>query len=151
MTLTHHLPSPGMAARNLIGRKTSSQTTLTTSQFIRLLILCVVVGVWPLLHVLLSIFFRMQRGEIPSWPGWAAAHDEFHDIPMTPLSSLPPAVRQRIERGFWLDILNGLLVFGVFVCTEDVRGDLNRFWSLLRHNFTCLVPWQGGATVLTMP
>ena len=148
MTLTPS-SSPGMTARNLIGRKTSSQTTLTTSRFIRLLLLCVVVGVWPLFHVLLSIFFPMQPGKIPSWRGWAAVHGKFHDIPMTPLSSLPPAVIQRFERGFWYHILSGLLVFGVFVCTEDVRGDISHCWSFLTHNMTCL--YRGKAEPLSSP
>ena len=137
MTLTLS-PPPGMAARNLIGRKITSQSTLTTSQCIRLLLLCAVLGVWPLLVVLLSMFFPMPPGKVPSWPGWTAVHKDFHDIPMIPWSFLPAVVHRLIERGVWYQIISGLLVFGVFVCTEDVRGDLSRFWSLLTHNIPCL-------------
>ena len=148
MTLTLSSP-PGMAARNLIGRKITSQTTLTTSQIIRLLLLCVVVGVWPLLVVLLTTFFPMPPGKISAWPGWAAAHKDFHDIPMIPWSFLPPVVRRIIERGAWYHIITGLLTFGVFVCTEDVRADISRFWSLLTHNIPCL--YRGKAEPLSSP
>jgi hypothetical protein len=138
-----------MAARNLIGRKITSKTTLTTSQIIRLLLLCAVVGVWPLLVVLLSTFFPMRPGKIPSYPGWAAVHKDFHDIPMIPWSFLPPVVHQIIERGTWYQIISGLLTFGVFICTEDVRGDISRFWSLLTHNIPCL--YRGKAEPLPSP
>ena len=148
MTLTLS-STPGMAARNLIGRKIIHQSTFTTSQTIRLLSLCAVVGIWPLLVVLLTIFFPMRPGKIPSWPGWAAVHKDFHDVPMIPWSFLPPVARRIYERGFWYQIINGLLIFGVAVCTEGVRGDISRFWSLLTHNIPCL--YRGKADPLSSP
>jgi hypothetical protein len=89
----------------------------------------------------------MPPGKIPFYPGWAALHKDFHDIPMIPWLFLPPVLRQIFERSIWYQIISGLLIFGVFVFTEDVRGDLGRFWSLLTHNIPCL--YRGKAEPLS--
>ena len=97
----------------------------------------------------LSIFFPMPPGKIPSYPGWAAVHKDFHDIPMIPWSFLPQVLLRVFERSFWYRIISGFLTFGVFVCTEDVRGDISRFWSLLTHNIPCL--YRSKAELLSSP
>ena len=128
--------SLGMAARNLINRKITSQarnSTLITSRFVRLLLLCVVVGVWPLLATLLSIFHHPWPDRVTSWPGWVAVHRHFYDIPAIPFHFLTADDRQKFLRSFSYQIISGFLVFGIFVFTEDVREDLGRFWKLLTH------------------
>jgi hypothetical protein len=141
----YHLPSlwlmrcsPGMAARNLIRLKATtqadgSQTILTSSRFIRLLLLCVVLGVWPLLATLLSIFFPMRSDIVDPWPGWDAVHKHFYEIPVVPFRFMTGAALRTILRVLWYEILSGFIIFFAFVFTEDVRGDLNRFWVFVKH------------------
>jgi hypothetical protein len=130
--------SPGVAAHNLISRKIASQahkstSILTTSCFVRLLLSCVIVGLWPLMATLLSFFFPCWSGGVPPWPGWAAVHRYFHEVPAIPLRFLTTYERHALLRGFWHEIISGFVIFGMFVFTEDVRNDLRLSWELLTH------------------
>jgi hypothetical protein len=141
--------SSGMTARGLISRKTSMpggypQSTFTTSRFVRLLLLCVAMGVWPLLVTLTAILLQTRiRHPFPSWPGWAAVHDHFYDIPAIPFQSLAGGDVRGFVRHAWYRITTAFLVFCVFIGTEDVRADLSRFWGFVAHEipfYRCLKP-----------
>jgi hypothetical protein len=89
--------SPGIAIRNLTCLKATSacnsQTTLTVSRFIRLLALCAVVGIWPLLAILLWHSLSLMTGKVPPWLGWAAVHEHFDDIPANSCGMMTPDER----------------------------------------------------------
>ena len=127
--------STGMAARNLILRRMTTQdhntrSTLTTSRFIHLLFVCIVVGVWALLAVLLSQVVLWKSG-VPSWRGWDTVHKYFRQIPTIPSRLITPEFYQTYMRYFWYQTISSYLIFGIYICTEDVRDDLRRFWGLL--------------------
>lgn len=120
-----------LAARNIIRRRLfaatgfrHSQATITKSRCIRLLVLCAIAGVWPLLSIILCL--RHLSGKLPPWPGWAVAHRHFHEIPKYPLSGQSPAVRQPFALDVWNNVLSSFLGFAILVCTDDVCQDLRK-------------------------
>ena len=121
-----------MVTRNLIRHQIyNSQSTLTTSRFVRLLVFCLVAGSFPLLALLISLFVFPPKGRVPPWPGWAAVHKHFYDIPKVPFSSQTPNQRQTFVAEVWFHIISGSLAFGVFTGTDEVREDLRNYWSIL--------------------
>ena len=145
------MPNPSssdMIARNLISHKITtlggySQSTLTTSRFVRLLLLCVTMGVWPLLATLTSILLQTRIGDpIPSWPGWATVHNHFYDIPALSYQSLTEGDVRNYVRGVWYGIITASLVSCIFIGTEDVRDDLSRFWRFLIHKVPSVHQWK---------
>ena len=127
--------STGMAARNLILRRMTTQdrntrSTLTTSRFIRLLFVCIAMGLWPLLAVLLLLVTFWKSG-VPSWRGWDTVHKYFHQIPIFPSELITPELHRMNTRFFWHQTVGSYLTFGIYIWTEDVRDDLRRFWGLV--------------------
>ena len=123
-----------MTTRNLIRHKIyNSQSTLATSRFVRLLVLCLVAGSFPLLALSISLFISLPEGRIPPWPGWVSVHKHFYDIPQVPSSSQTPRQRQIFVAEVWFHIISGSLAFGFFTGTDEVREDLRNYWNLLTH------------------
>jgi len=127
-----------MTARNLISHRATmtvggcSQSALTTPLFVRLVLMCVIKAIWPLLITVTNILLQdWIRDPIPSWPGWAAVHNRFHDIPAFPITSLSDEDVRNFARNAWYGNVSAFLVFGVFVCTENVVDDLSWFLALL--------------------
>jgi hypothetical protein len=83
----------GLAVRNLICHKLGCnvRSNLTTSRFLRLLIVCVVVGIWPLLSILLYYFLPPASViHIEPWRGFAAMRKTFYHIPMISYAVMTP-------------------------------------------------------------
>ena len=149
---TRHLVScsltlsfPGMAARNVIRYRANgtaaellctSQPALTTSRCIRLLLLCAIAGLWPLLSILLCM--RHLSAQFAYWPGWAVARQHFGVPLKIPLSVQPPAVRQPFTLDVSSNILSAYLAFVILVCTDGVRNDISKVWDLFVRKVSCL-------------
>jgi len=119
-----------LAIRNLIRHRLyNSQSTISTSRFIRLLILCVVAGGVPFLARLLSYLVPLPTSRMPSWP-WSAVHKNFRTIPSIPYSHQTPEQRRAFVTDVWVHIITGTLCFCIWVATDDVREDLSKAWSL---------------------
>ena len=123
----------GMAIRNIIRNRFSTQLhhskgSLTPSRLIRLLVLCAVVGIWPLTAV--SICFCKLVVIRNPWPGWTAAHKYFRGIPKFPSFIKLPLYVGPFEAVFWVDVVSACLTFAILVCTEDVRNDLHQAWNI---------------------
>ena len=130
---------PGLAARNLIWRRRFAhlhfnQSMLSTSHFGRLLLLCAVVGIWPLACLLVTIVPEAKSyGPVPPWSGWNAMHKYFHRIITVPASRRSP----KAFRVFWMQIANTYVTFGILVCTNDVRRDLKMAWGSIKRGIFC--------------
>jgi len=127
-----------LAAKNLIIHKITTQahnstSILTTSRFVRLLFSCVIIGVWPLLVTFLSTFYPSISGGVQPWPGWAAVHQNFYNIPEIAQSFLTTDNRRSMLRSFWYRAISGFLIFYMLIFTEDARNDLGRFWGFLTY------------------
>ena len=121
--------SVGMAVRNLIRFRKSTQycnfqSTFTQVCFVRMLVTCVIIGVWPLFATLLIFFVSNPTGRLKSWPGWTSTHKSFQDIPQIPFSRQPSELHRFYFIAIWLEIVSAYIISGVLVCTEEVRGDL---------------------------
>jgi hypothetical protein len=127
-----------MAIRNIIRNRVSTQPhhskgSMTPARLIRLLVLCAVIGIWPL--TALTIGFRDISVIRNPWPGWTASHKYFHTIPkFSSFIKLPPDFGP-LEEIFWVDVVSACLIFAILVCTEDVRNDLHQAWNIV----TCKV------------
>jgi hypothetical protein len=104
-------------------------------EFIQLLAVSTVAGLWPLVAILLCIPSAIQLS-FP-WPGWAAVHRYFLNIPKLPFSLQLP-VRDFFVMIMWVDIATVYLTFVVLVCTNNVRQDIRRRWKSAMSKVSCL-------------
>ena len=135
-----------MTTRNLIvhkmampGGNLNPQSIFTTARFVRVLLSCIVLGIWPLLGTLTSTFLRSRTSDpVPSWLGWTTVHKHFGEIPAIPLSSLTDADLRGFVRRACYNVLSSSLIAGFLIGTEDVRGDFSRFWGFLAYKISCM-------------
>jgi hypothetical protein len=125
----HHAPLPfsvGMAVRNLIRFRMFTQcrdfqSSFTKWNFVRMLVTCVILGVWPLFARLLVFFISNPTRTLTSWRGWTSTHKSFQQIP----SARQPSELHRFNAiVMWMEIVSAYIIFGILVCPEEVRGDL---------------------------
>jgi len=135
----------GLAARHIVRMQISLSAhlsmvdnTVTTSRFIRLLVLCFIMGVWPLCvqGVVMGIALSQRSGysSAYSWPGWKAMHAAFHQIPMVPTAEQPIQVRRMWMSIFWMRSVSAYFFFAFLTTGEGVREDLRGVWSFIRKN-----------------
>jgi len=127
-----------MATCNLIrGRYFSgplrpSKVALSGLKFFRLLVLCLIMGLWPTIAISLIIHFTIAFVLFP-WPGWKAVHVNFPRVLSLPVGSQPAAVRRLMLFSFWQFIASTYLIAVLLAVGEDVRDDVSKAWSRLVH------------------
>ena len=99
-----------------------SPPALTKSRFLRLLLLCPIVGLWPLFIVLFSIYRNVPN--LVPWPGWAAVHSSFHVIRIHPFATQPSGFRHSVMITHWFFAVTAFILFGIFAFGDGVREDL---------------------------
>jgi hypothetical protein len=125
-----------MAAGNLIRRRYFSRSlripkpALSRLQFLRLLALCLILGLWPAIAISLTAYFHIAFVLIP-WPGWMAVHINFPRVLSLPAGAQPAALRRVMLWSFWHFIASTYLIAVLLVFGEDVRGDVRKAWSWL--------------------
>ena len=129
----HSLPA-ATAACNLIRRRFiagslhRAKSALTAVQVIRLLILCLIMGIWPPIAISLSIYYSIVVAQFP-WPGWAVVHAHFPRVLSLPAAVQPIGVHRLALQQFWLVTGSTYLITIIFMCGEDVRGDIVKAWN----------------------
>jgi hypothetical protein len=118
---------------SLSAHLSSANTTITKSRFIRLLVLCLIMGVWPICAVSLVLSHTVSGDySNSSWPGWKAVHASFHLIPMIPTAELPDHVRQSEIDSFWTHPISGYFCFVLLTTGEDVRNYFSSLWVFVK-------------------
>ena len=129
----------GLAARNIIRLRTSlsahlssTNTSITKSRFIRLLLLCLIMGIWPICAV--SAILSHSVSNAQPWPGWKAVHSSFRHIPTRSTAEQSHSERHMEMTGFWVHAISAYLCFALLTTGEDVRKDFRDAWAFLRQN-----------------
>ena len=99
-----------------------SPPALTKSRFVRLLLLCPIVGLWPLFIILFSVYRNVP--DLVPWPGWAAVHSSFHVIRTHPFVTEHSSLRHSTKITHWFYAVTAFILFGIFAFGDSVREDL---------------------------
>jgi hypothetical protein len=127
-------PLSAMATCNLIRRRyfsgslRTSKTALSGLQFLRLLALCLIMGIWPTIAISLTAYLYITFVLFP-WPGWRAVHVHFTRVLSLPVDEQPAAVRRIALLAFWQSVASTYLVAVLLAFGEDVRSDVGKAWS----------------------
>ena len=96
-------------------------------------------GVWPLFASLLMFFVFSPPGTLASRRGFTSVHEHFWDVPQVPFAHQSPE-SDRFHAYvvmIWVEIVSAYTIFGILVCTEDVRGDLGMLRNYVVGKISC--------------
>jgi hypothetical protein len=103
---------------------------LPRSRFIRLLTLCLMIGLWSPTIVSLVFYYSLSLATLP-WGGWSGVHKNFSRIPFLPITTQSPSPHE-IQRSFyWMCTASSFVLVAVMASGEDFRSDCRRVWAFL--------------------
>jgi len=131
----HNLPLQVVALHHLLkGRRTkhpslksSSNASLSSTQYYRLMVMSMLLGIWNIVWTVLLLATTTQFGYSPL-PDWQSIHENMSTILQFPMSLMYPSLVSSYEFVWWA-IPSAAFLLAAFFCTSrDVMSEYYKFW-----------------------
>ncbi|KAF9441480.1 STE3-like pheromone receptor [Macrolepiota fuliginosa MF-IS2] len=123
----------------------NSKSGLTTSRYVRLMLMSTFQMIWSISITIYTLSFTMQHMTLRKWTTWADVHSNFSRIDQYPIMLMPESVARGYYVGWWVIPISSWLFIAFFAFGRDAIEEYKKCGLWVRAQFLRLSPSRYGA------